>query len=84
MSFPRRPLFLFFGAHYVWGVGGDVLQEKIRKTTSPTLFLHGLKDEVVPHLHSLDLYKASIATQKVCTFLIIMVVCGPVRVVDVR
>ncbi|CAN0484320.1 unnamed protein product, partial [Scytosiphon promiscuus] len=40
-------------------------QEEVAGTTSPTLILHGLKDKVVPHTHSLDLYRASAAAKKV-------------------
>ena len=40
-------------------------QEEIESTTCPTLLIHGLKDTVVPHTHSLELYRASPASQKV-------------------
>ncbi|CAM9718042.1 unnamed protein product [Scytosiphon promiscuus] len=39
-------------------------KEEVAGTTSPTLILHGLKDKVVPHTHSLDLYRASAAAKK--------------------
>ncbi|CAM9429222.1 unnamed protein product [Ectocarpus fasciculatus] len=39
-------------------------KKEVAKTTCPTLVLHGLKDQVVPHTHSLDLYRASAATTK--------------------
>lgn len=64
-------------------------QEKIRETPSPTLFLHGLKDEVVPHSHSLDLYKASCAKQKVgsegcnkCLYIYIYAECSIIEWCD--
>lgn len=41
------------------------LQEQLKKTSSPTLFLHGLKDGIVSHLHSLELYRACRAPLKV-------------------
>lgn len=40
-------------------------QEEVAGTIIPTLILHGLKDKVVPHTHSLDLYRASAAAKKV-------------------
>ncbi|CAM9736027.1 unnamed protein product [Ectocarpus sp. 13 AM-2016] len=39
-------------------------KKAVAETTCPTLVLHGLKDQVVPHTHSLDLYRASAATTK--------------------
>eukprot|EP00903_Cladosiphon_okamuranus_P011539 g10864.t1 len=39
-------------------------KKEVAATSSPTLVLHGLKDQVVPHAHSLDLYRASAATKK--------------------
>lgn len=46
-------------------VSSSVYQEEIASTTSPTLLLHGLRDEVVPHTHSLELYRVSAAHRKV-------------------
>lgn len=46
-----------------------IRQKEVAATASPTLVLHGLKDQVVPHTHSLDLYRASAASKKVKTLL---------------
>lgn len=43
----------------------NIFQEELSATTCPTLMLHGVKDEVVPHTHSLELYRASSASLKV-------------------
>ena len=43
-----------------------MFQEELSSTNCPTLMLHGVKDEVVPHTHSLELYRASSAALKVC------------------
>ncbi|CAM9823189.1 unnamed protein product [Pylaiella littoralis] len=44
--------------------------KEVAETASPTLVLHGLKDKVVPHTHSLDLYRASAASKKYVALLL--------------
>jgi len=39
--------------------------EKIKKITSPILFIHGTRDTVIPFSHSEKLYKAALANSKI-------------------